>query len=258
LKEGAMHFRTVSDLFSAVRRNAHRLPRDVDLVVGVPRSGILAACAVSLVINRPYTDLQSFINGHDVANYSFRKGLAPNIPGDGGISILLVDDSINRGLGMSVARQKLEAYDGARYLEFLKNAPLLNAPCHKINSIVTSRLEKYRPHTVDWLERHGIQYGNLFMLNLDTLEERRRHNAGAEFKARIYKERKDCMLFIESDIDEAMTIRALSGKCVLALNGMEFFSETGGIALQRKIRRNVGKLLPAKSKAAIKSFLKIP
>ena len=38
-----MHYRSISDMNDAIVRNLHRLPRDIDLVVGVPRSGILAA-----------------------------------------------------------------------------------------------------------------------------------------------------------------------------------------------------------------------
>lgn len=38
-------------------RNLHRLPRDIDLVVGIPRSGLLAANLLSLAANIPMADL---------------------------------------------------------------------------------------------------------------------------------------------------------------------------------------------------------
>ncbi|RUU06821.1 phosphoribosyltransferase, partial [Mesorhizobium sp. M7A.T.Ca.TU.009.01.3.2] len=37
-----MHYRSISDMNDAIVRGLHRLPRDIDLVVGVPRSGVLA------------------------------------------------------------------------------------------------------------------------------------------------------------------------------------------------------------------------
>ncbi|WP_246674565.1 hypothetical protein [Mesorhizobium sp. B4-1-3] len=44
-------------------RKLHRLPGDIDLVVGVPRSCILADAMVSLTANIPMTDLDSFLAG---------------------------------------------------------------------------------------------------------------------------------------------------------------------------------------------------
>ena len=58
-----MHYRSISDMNDAIVRGLHRLPRDIDLVVGVPRSGILAATLVSLSANIPMTDLDSFLTG---------------------------------------------------------------------------------------------------------------------------------------------------------------------------------------------------
>ena len=52
-----MHYRSISDMNDAIVRNLHRLPRDIDLVVGVPRSGILAATLLSLTANIPMADL---------------------------------------------------------------------------------------------------------------------------------------------------------------------------------------------------------
>ena len=90
-----MNFRSVTDLFAAVRHNVHRIPRDIDLVVGIPRSGILAACAVSLAIHKPLTDFHSFIEGRVRVGFAGRmheQDLLANYK-----SILIVDDSIEFG-----------------------------------------------------------------------------------------------------------------------------------------------------------------
>jgi uncharacterized HAD superfamily protein len=74
------------------------------LIVGVPRSGMLPANLLSLYLNRPYTDIHSFLNGHiykagarsqffDISE--FKK-------------ILVVDDSIASGSAMVEVKESLK------------------------------------------------------------------------------------------------------------------------------------------------------
>ncbi|MFD2137622.1 hypothetical protein ACFSLT_24910 [Novosphingobium resinovorum] len=63
--------------------------------------------------------------------------------------------------------------DGARYLNFLASAVPLHRPRREIAMLVTSRLEKYRAPTEDWLDRHGVRYGQLRMLDLPDAAARR-------------------------------------------------------------------------------------
>ena len=62
-----MNYRSVNDLNHCIVANLHRLPRDIDLVVGIPRSGVLAASLIALHLNLPLVDLDGFIEGgkHD-------------------------------------------------------------------------------------------------------------------------------------------------------------------------------------------------
>ena len=83
---------------------------------------------------------------------------------------------------------------------------------------MTSRLEKYRKETEQWLAAHGIKYKKLYMLN-KTAEERRRLGLHAPFKASIYKQIKNSNMFIESNPKQAARIAELSGKpCICCLN----------------------------------------
>ena len=52
-----LNFRGLSDLERALQTTALPLPRDVRLVVGVPRRGILAASVLALQLNLPLTDV---------------------------------------------------------------------------------------------------------------------------------------------------------------------------------------------------------
>ena len=58
-----MNYRSINDLNETILRKLHLISRDIDLVVGVPRSGMLPANLLALYLNLPYTDIHSFING---------------------------------------------------------------------------------------------------------------------------------------------------------------------------------------------------
>jgi uncharacterized HAD superfamily protein/orotate phosphoribosyltransferase len=307
--ERRMNFRSVNDLFAAVRRNGHRIPPDVELVVGIPRSGVLAACAVSLITHKPYADLSAFLDGRIDTSFSKRRGVEERQPLWSPTSVLVVDDSVFSGQRLRQVREVIEGKglkknvryaavfglesshseadlvleecpyprlfewnvmnhpslnaccvdldgvlcadpseeendDGSRYIEFLQSARLLNAPRYTINSVVTSRLEKYRPQTEEWLKEQGINYGRLVMLDLPSGEERRRLGIHGQFKAEIFRQAKDCILFIESETHQARTIREISGKNVLAYKEMLFFPEGG--ATVRRARQIAKRFLPQK------------
>jgi uncharacterized HAD superfamily protein/hypoxanthine phosphoribosyltransferase len=98
-----MNYRNIADLNKIILERLNILPRDFDLIVGIPRSGMLPANLLALYLNKPYTDIHSFINGHiykagarsqffDMKE--FRK-------------ILVVDDSIASGAAMEESRKNL-------------------------------------------------------------------------------------------------------------------------------------------------------
>lgn len=96
--------------------------------------------------------------------------------------------------------------DGPKYVDFLLHARPLYIPGYKIAALVTSRLEKYRPQTEQWLRENGVQYDKLYMLNVASKEERIRLGCHADFKAETYKRLDDCILFVESNSRQARQI----------------------------------------------------
>jgi uncharacterized HAD superfamily protein/adenine/guanine phosphoribosyltransferase-like PRPP-binding protein len=283
-----MHYRSIADMNATIVRNLHQLPRDIDLVVGIPRSGILAANLVSLTANIPMTDLDSFIAGK-----TFTSGITKRRPLERKTSemrsVLIIDDSINGGTAMNDARARIAAAglaaerliyaavygsfdnheeadfifevvpqprlfqwnfmhhkfleqscvdidgvlcldptdaendDGPAYELFLAQARPLHGPTRKIAYLVTSRLEKYRSLTEEWLAGHGVQYDKLIMLDLPSKEERQRLAAHGKFKAEFYRT-SDAVLFIESEYEQAVNIAKLSGKPVLCIETQEMIS----------------------------------
>jgi uncharacterized HAD superfamily protein/orotate phosphoribosyltransferase len=303
-----MYYRTIADLNLILLKRLSILPRDFDLIVGVPRSGMLPANLLSLYLSKPYTDLGSFINGHiykagergqfiDVRE--FKK-------------VLVVDDSIASGSAMTKCKESLKhlegefsfSYcavyvipgkektvdyyfevvplpryfqwnvfnhtslekacfdidgvlcvdprddqndDGPKYLDFVLNAPPLFIPRSKIGTLVTSRLEKYRKPTEQWLQNNKVQYNQLVMLDLPDMEARQKANSHAEHKAKTYLS-PSYVLFIESSLSQAMEINRITKKPVLCTENFEMIFESESVLYNIKS----GKYFPFLRKYALK------
>ncbi|OBQ67653.1 phosphoribosyltransferase family protein [Mesorhizobium erdmanii] len=104
-----MHYRSISDMNDTIVSNLHRLPRDIDLVVGVPRSGVLAATLVSLAANIPMTDLDSFLDGRVYTSGITKRRAALDRKVSDMRKVLVIDDSIAGGNAMRDARARIEA-----------------------------------------------------------------------------------------------------------------------------------------------------
>lgn len=281
-----MNYRTISDLNNIILKRLHTVSRDIDLIVGVPRSGMLPANLLALYLNKPFTDIDSFIAGHIfkcgargqfIDNKEFRK-------------VLVIDDSISSGRAMIEVKEKLaererdfeiiysvvymvsgkeemvdhyfemvalprcfqwnilnhtilekscfdidgvlcvdptteQNDDGERYIDFLLNATPLYIPGAKIGTLVTSRLEKYRPQTEEWLRRNGVKYDKLIMLDAPDMQARQRMNCHGSFKASEYKKSR-YSLFVESEPHQAAQINQLTGKPVLCSANFEMIFDS--------------------------------
>ena len=98
-----MNYRSISDLNDTILRNLHLIPRNIDLVVGVPRSGMLPANLLALYLNLPYTDINSFING-----FVYKAGARRQFfDSSTSKNILVVDDSIASGSALTECKQNL-------------------------------------------------------------------------------------------------------------------------------------------------------
>jgi orotate phosphoribosyltransferase len=58
-----VEYRTVAQLDDAVVSWLADLPRDIDIVAGVPRSGLLVANLLALHLNIPMTDVAGLVEG---------------------------------------------------------------------------------------------------------------------------------------------------------------------------------------------------
>lgn len=323
------HYKTYYDLSRDIAAGIQTLP-SVDIVVGIPRSGIIPGMIISAFLNIPNYDLDSFVFANSPRS-GFRK-LKPNSGYQVKPTVLVVDDSVNTGAEMRRVRARLEPLcahfnfvycaiyavdadalpsevdfalatlphprvfqwnyrshiiaehacfdmdgvlcadpreedndDGARYIEFIATAKPLFIPRKKVSAIVTSRLEKYRAHTIEWLDRNEVKYGELIMLDMPSAEARRRAKAHAPFKAEVFRARSE-IVFVESSWKQAIQIAQLADKAVICtendvcLLGAEHLSmqdhsgELFGpevLRTQESLRREVSRLSKALTSIAV-------
>ena len=98
-----MNYRSINDLNNTILKNLHLIPRDIDLIVGVPRSGMMPANLLALYLNLPYTDIHSFMKG-----YIYKSGARKQFFNESGYkNILVVDDSIASGSAIKECKNDL-------------------------------------------------------------------------------------------------------------------------------------------------------
>lgn len=108
-----IEYRSVSSLGEVLLKNLHKFPHNADLIVGIPRSGMLPATLLSLYLNKPLTDLDSFIKGHIYG--AGNRGKTINLTQSD--LIIVVDDTISSGRAMKAARLKLsQAIQGIKII----------------------------------------------------------------------------------------------------------------------------------------------
>jgi len=99
---GTINYKSYADLSNDIRNNIFKFQNVYfDLVVGLPRSGMVPAYMIALHLNIDCTDLKSFIN-----NIPLKKGATRNSKDElvlphNAKNILLVDDSIWSGASLS-------------------------------------------------------------------------------------------------------------------------------------------------------------
>jgi len=101
-----VNYRSFQQLNASIVRNLHKIPANADLVVGVPRSGLLAANLLALHLNLPLADLDGF-----KARRLLRGGVRTDRVKkhfDEIRNVVVLDDSLQSGHAMSVARKALE------------------------------------------------------------------------------------------------------------------------------------------------------
>jgi len=122
-------------------------------------------------------------------------------------------------------REEDDGPEQIQYLEHLENARPRHLPTFPVHAIVTSRLEKFRPQTVVWLQQHGVAYQKLVMSPHRSANDRREAADHATRKAEYYLSQPHSTLFVESSPHQACTIAQISNKPVICSDTMELATQ---------------------------------
>ena len=105
-----MNYKSINDLSIDILNNIHKIPHDVDLVVGVPRSGLLVANMIALYLNLQLTDVDGLLSNHIIG-----FGNTKNKPLAGEIrhvsdcrKILVVEDTVYTGESLLSVKKRIE------------------------------------------------------------------------------------------------------------------------------------------------------
>jgi orotate phosphoribosyltransferase len=286
---GLKWFISYADAHADIQDWLKDLPRDFDMIVGIPRSGMFIASVLSLQLVKPVASLDGAIDGKcwnppavDAVSGSHHI-LGSGLPGK---NVLLVDDSVSSIHGtMEKAYSRLiskgftvrtavlyvteetknvvnfyhrvippiphrfewnlmRAYTGytasdldgvlcedcpegvdldePKYVEWLRNAKPFLIPRYTLDLIISSRLEKYRELTVDWLRRNGVSYNHLVLWDLQD-KSMRTFKGHVDFKAKMLGRFKPDWYW-ESSPEEAVQIAEKTGIPCLCIRNMALYS----------------------------------
>ncbi|MBQ9417064.1 MAG: phosphoribosyl transferase [Bacteroidales bacterium] len=145
-----MRYVTINELSQIIRDNLSSIPRDIDLVVGIPRSGMLAAEMIALYLNIQLSDIDSFAEGRV---YSVGLTRSSDVVQRPIHRVLVVDDSINSGRAMDNARRRLQPIADKYDLTYM--AVIASSHGEKLVDISCTRIDDVR--VFEWnLFEHGI------------------------------------------------------------------------------------------------------
>lgn len=103
----ALNFMSFNMLDRLLIQNLHRIPHDIDVVVGVPRSGLILANLISCYLNKPLTDVSGVIAGKlfDAGNTKNKTDWARDFSTVK--KILVVEDSVYAGKSINQVKKRL-------------------------------------------------------------------------------------------------------------------------------------------------------
>ena len=105
------------------------------------------------------------------------------------------------------------------YIQHMLTAPPKFLPQYRVMALCTHRLLKYAKYTEEWLKSNSVEYGTLWMLDFESMEEKvskLNTNEYLNMKSDTYKKYgSEVLLFVESNWDESVRIYNNTHKPVL-------------------------------------------
>jgi len=102
-----LNYKTIEDLNKDIKALVPKLPPDLDLIVGVPRSGLLAANMLALYLNLPLTDVDGLCERRVFETGLYRK-FGKFFDFSRCKKVLVIDDSINSGASIKKVKSAIQ------------------------------------------------------------------------------------------------------------------------------------------------------
>lgn len=99
-----MMYKSYKDLADTIRLNAWKVPKDVDLIVGVPRSGMMCAIMLAELLNKDVATMDDLVAGHTMGC----GGRSMLIKRARSKKVLMVDDTVFQGTSLKKYRHLIE------------------------------------------------------------------------------------------------------------------------------------------------------
>jgi uncharacterized HAD superfamily protein/adenine/guanine phosphoribosyltransferase-like PRPP-binding protein len=147
---------SISQLSADIRAKLYVIPRDIDLVVGIPRSGMIPAYMIGLFTNRLVVDLETFLANGQAGHGSTRAVGTKLLEPFAAKHVLLVDDSLRTGKSMKdcVERIRSAGFNGT-----LTTCAIIVVPDRGSDVDVFFR-EMPHPRIFEWNAFHHPQIAN--------------------------------------------------------------------------------------------------
>ena len=85
-------YKTYQNLMLDIKNNISKIPNDIDLVIGIPRSGMIPAYMIGLMLSKQVCSLYEFLSEDFKVKSTYRVKFLAEVK-----NVLIVDDSINEG-----------------------------------------------------------------------------------------------------------------------------------------------------------------
>ncbi len=99
-----LSYKTYSDLALDIKQNIHKIP-EIDLVVGIPRSGMIPAYMIGLSLSKPVCSINEFLSGNFMSSGNSTERISFNSSVQ---NVLILDDSINTGNAINKVKSMVE------------------------------------------------------------------------------------------------------------------------------------------------------
>jgi hypoxanthine phosphoribosyltransferase len=154
-----MNIKSTSDMFELLRKKAYLIPDNVDLIVGVPRSGLLPALYLGIIKNIDVTDIDGYISGKTFnrGQTTYKENNIKKIHK----KILILDDSCHSGKTINEIKEIIKNTTEINNRDILYGSVYSSSPYNKNIDIYWEQLDP--PHIFEWnFFKNQIMYRTYF------------------------------------------------------------------------------------------------